>query len=118
VTRGIQTTHVGSLLRPPELMPALRAAERGEPYDRTAFAAAADAHVAEAVRRQCEIGIDVVDDGEISKVGFIAYTYERVGGIEARVVRRPARTPTRARAGYARGRSRPTPSRPGATSRA
>jgi 5-methyltetrahydropteroyltriglutamate--homocysteine methyltransferase len=82
----ILTTHVGSLLRPAELMPALNAAERGEQYDEAAFASALDTAVTDIVRRQVEAGLDIVDDGEIGKPGFIAYLYNRVSGIEARVV--------------------------------
>ena len=82
----ILTTHVGSLLRPEGLMPALVAAERGEEYDEAAFEAALRPAVAEAVRRQVDVGIDIVDDGETGKAGFIAYLYNRVSGIEARVV--------------------------------
>ncbi|HEY2572342.1 MAG TPA: hypothetical protein VGI27_12770 [Solirubrobacteraceae bacterium] len=44
------------------------------------------AAVADIVRRQVEAGLDIVDDGEIGKPGFIAYLYNRVSGIEARVV--------------------------------
>jgi 5-methyltetrahydropteroyltriglutamate--homocysteine methyltransferase len=47
--------------------------------------------VRDVVRRQAEVGIDIVDDGEIGKVGWIAYFYDRVSGIEPRVVPRGER---------------------------
>jgi 5-methyltetrahydropteroyltriglutamate--homocysteine methyltransferase len=82
----ILTTHVGSLLRPPQLAEPLRAAERGEPYDEEAFAADVREAVNDVVRRQAEIGLDIVDDGELGKIGWIAYLYGRVSGIETRIV--------------------------------
>jgi 5-methyltetrahydropteroyltriglutamate--homocysteine methyltransferase len=82
----ILTTHVGSLIRPPEITEALRLAERGEPYDEPAFERRLAEAVADVVRRQAEVGLDVVDDGEMSKPSWIAYAYGRVSGIEARLV--------------------------------
>jgi 5-methyltetrahydropteroyltriglutamate--homocysteine methyltransferase len=79
MTDRILTTHAGSLIRPPEL---LELSGQDDPaYD----AALADA-VADVVRRQVEAGIDVVDDGEFGKESWITYLYERVSGIEPRVV--------------------------------
>ena len=82
----ILTTHVGSLIRPADLVPFVRAVEHGEPYDESAFAAVLRAAVADVVRRQAEVGIDIVDDGEMGKVSWITYLYDRVSGIEARIV--------------------------------
>jgi 5-methyltetrahydropteroyltriglutamate--homocysteine methyltransferase len=82
----ILATHVGSLLRPPELVPALDAIQRGQPYDKAAFASSLDVAVADVVRRQAEAGIDIVDDGELSKPGWINYVYDRMTGIEPRNV--------------------------------
>jgi 5-methyltetrahydropteroyltriglutamate--homocysteine methyltransferase len=88
----ILTTHVGSLLRPPELVEPLRHAERGE-HDEAdgTFSEALERAVRDVVRRQAEIGIDIVDDGEMGKVGWIAYFYDRVRGIEPKVVPRGER---------------------------
>ena len=74
------TTHVGSLIRPPELLEALRARER-EParWDR-----AVTEGVRDVVRRQRDAGIDIVDDGEYSKTGFTAYVTDRLTGFEFR----------------------------------
>ena len=82
----ILTTHVGSLLRPPQLAASLRAAERAEPYDEEAFARDLHEAVTDVVRHQAAVGIDVVDDGELGKIGWIAYLYGRVSGIDTRIV--------------------------------
>jgi 5-methyltetrahydropteroyltriglutamate--homocysteine methyltransferase len=83
----ILTTHTGSLIRPAGLLPALRAIERRTPYDAGSFRAQLRSAVADVVRRQAEVGLDIVDDGELGKVGWINYFYNRVSGIEARTVR-------------------------------
>jgi 5-methyltetrahydropteroyltriglutamate--homocysteine methyltransferase len=80
------TTHVGSLTRPPEVLAFLTAIENGEPYDAAAFDGALDVAVDDVVRRQAEIGLDAIDDGEMGKTGWIAYLYDRVSGIEERTV--------------------------------
>jgi 5-methyltetrahydropteroyltriglutamate--homocysteine methyltransferase len=82
----ILTTHVGSLIRPPELIPFLEAMDRGETYDHETFGVLLSEAVDEVVHRQQEIGIDIVDDGEFSKVSWITYLYDRVSGIEPRSV--------------------------------
>ena len=65
---------------------ALRLAERGESYDAPAFERELTESVAAVVHRQAQLGVDVVDDGEMSKPSWIAYAYGRVSGIEARLV--------------------------------
>ncbi len=79
----IRTTHTGSMPRPAELMDAMRAQAAGRAYDVAAYERALGAHVATAVRRQVEAGIDVVNDGECSKPSFNAYIGERLGGLES-----------------------------------
>jgi 5-methyltetrahydropteroyltriglutamate--homocysteine methyltransferase len=81
---GILATHVGSLIRPKELHGFLAAQERGEPYDEAAFEAALKNAVADVVRKQAEVGIDVVSDGEFGKATWITYLYERISGLETR----------------------------------
>ena len=85
-TERILTTHVGSLTRPLEIIDAMRARVNQEPYDRESFAKSLQKGVSEVVRRQAEVGIDVVSDGEFGKSGFAVYINERLGGFE----RRPA----------------------------
>ena len=82
----ILTTHTGSLIRPQAVLDFLVAMERGESYDKAAYERALDDAVADVVRRQAESGIDVIDDGEMGKPSWITYLYERVSGIEPRLV--------------------------------
>jgi 5-methyltetrahydropteroyltriglutamate--homocysteine methyltransferase len=81
-TERILTTHVGSLTRPVEIIDAMRARVNKEPYDQETFADSLRAGVSEVVRRQAEVGIDVVSDGEFGKSGFAAYINERLNGFE------------------------------------
>ena len=60
----ILTTHCGSLPRPKTLMGPLHAKDSGGSYDREKLAASVRNSVAEVVRRQIELGIDIIDDGE------------------------------------------------------
>ena len=82
----ILTTHVGSLIRPQALLDFLTAMERGESYDEDAYERALADAVADVVQRQAEAGIDVIDDGEMGKANWITYLYERVTGLESRLV--------------------------------
>jgi 5-methyltetrahydropteroyltriglutamate--homocysteine methyltransferase len=82
----IMTTHAGSLIRPPELLALLAAAERGESVDQQAYTDCLQRAVTDIVRAQADAGIDVVDDGEMGKATWITYLYERVSGLEARMV--------------------------------
>ena len=79
-TDRILTTHVGSLPRPQSLVALLIKKDRDEPYDRAEFAAQVRQAVADIVARQVKIGIDVVSDGEASKVGYATYVHERLTG--------------------------------------
>jgi 5-methyltetrahydropteroyltriglutamate--homocysteine methyltransferase len=81
-TDRILTTHVGSLPRPADLLALLRARERGEPQDGQAFAARVRSAVSDVVHKQLELGVDIVDDGEMGKPGFIHYANERLAGFE------------------------------------
>ncbi len=81
----ILTTHVGSLIRPPELVSFLRAKQRHEPYDEAAYASCLRESVATIVREQAEVGIDVVSDGEFGKsISWSQYVLERLSGFESR----------------------------------
>lgn len=81
--RRILTTHVGSLPRPVDLLDLMKAKAQGHADD-----AALQASVARAVRQsvadQAAAGLDIVTDGEQSKVGFFAYVRERIQGFEPR----------------------------------
>ena len=76
----ILTTHVGSLPRPPAVVDCLVRKERGEACDRAEFARVMKQGVADIVRRQAEIGIDVVSDGETSKISYSTYIKDRYAG--------------------------------------
>lgn len=96
----IRTTHVGSLIRPPELLEFIRPKQTGQPYDEQAYAKCLKSSVAQVVRRQAEAGIDVVSDGEFGKsISWSQYALERLSGFE----RRPARPGEH---GFSRGADR------------
>jgi 5-methyltetrahydropteroyltriglutamate--homocysteine methyltransferase len=78
----ILTTHTGSLPRPPDLVAILNKKELDEPYDRAAFDTRIARAIADVVRAQADAGIDVVDDGEHSKVNWMAYARTRLSGLE------------------------------------
>ena len=80
-TTRILTTHCGSLPRPRDLLAPLHAKDAGLSYDRAALTARVRQSVADVVRRQVELGIDVVDDGEHSKSSFATYARTRIGGL-------------------------------------
>ena len=73
-------THVGSLPRRQRTVDFLFARERGEPYDAEAFRACMAEEVSEVVRRQVEAGVDVVSDGETSKISYATYVKDRYSG--------------------------------------
>src|SRR2546426_5194850 len=79
----ILTTHVGSLVRPCEIVDILQRKEDGQPFANIERALLAR-HVAEAVRMQAECGIDIPSDGEYSKSGFAQYITDRLTGFEVR----------------------------------
>ncbi len=81
-TARIITTHVGSLPRPADLLDVVDARQQGKPVEEKAHAAMLRAAVEEIVRKQIELGIDVIDDGEFGKSSFVAYVNERLGGFE------------------------------------
>ncbi|MFO7286355.1 MAG: cobalamin-independent methionine synthase II family protein [Gammaproteobacteria bacterium] len=88
-TDAILTTHVGSLPRPPAVVDLLLRKEKGEPYDPADLASAVEQAVDEIVRRQVEIGLDVVSDGETSKIGYATYIKDRLSGFEGHYPRPP-----------------------------
>ena len=79
-TDRILTTHVGSIPRPESVRTLLRARLGGQRIDETELVARATEAVAEVVRRQGEVGLDVVSDGEMSKTSFLGYTDDRLTG--------------------------------------
>jgi 5-methyltetrahydropteroyltriglutamate--homocysteine methyltransferase len=80
--RRIVTTHVGSLPRPTSLSAMLFARTMNQPYDAAAFSSELTTSVRDIVQRQSELGVDVVSDGEFSKISFQYYVTDRLAGIE------------------------------------
>jgi 5-methyltetrahydropteroyltriglutamate--homocysteine methyltransferase len=89
-TERILTTHTGSLPRPKALVELHLMRARGGSVPDDIYDAAVSAAVDEIVRKQIEVGVDVIDDGEQSKAGFVAYSNERLAGFEP--YKRPAGT--------------------------
>ncbi|WP_170326056.1 cobalamin-independent methionine synthase II family protein [Ruegeria arenilitoris] len=76
----VKTTHVGSLPRSQEVVDFIFAREREEPFDQAAFDASMAAAVSETVRKQVEAGVDIVSDGETSKISYATYVKDRYTG--------------------------------------
>ena len=74
------TTHTGSLPRPDDLIRMMYAKEEGVPVDPDALAARVKAAVAEVVRKQADAGIDLINDGEMSKPSYATYIKDRLEG--------------------------------------
>lgn len=79
-TDRILTTHTGSLPRPPDLLQMIQAREERQPVDAKAFAARVESAVQEVVRKQVEVGVDIVSDGELGKPSFATYVSHRIAG--------------------------------------
>lgn len=76
----IKTTHVGSLPRTQEVVDFIFARENGTDYDPAAFDAAMTAAVDETVAKQVAAGVDIVSDGETSKISYATYVKDRYTG--------------------------------------
>src|SRR5437762_7465973 len=72
----ILTTHAGSLPRPDDLLDMMQTAG----IDRGARASRVQHAVADIVRMQLDLGLDIVDDGEMSKPSFVTYVQARLAG--------------------------------------
>jgi 5-methyltetrahydropteroyltriglutamate--homocysteine methyltransferase len=79
-TERFLTTHTGSLPRPEALIRAMFAKEEGVPVDRAALDAEIRDAVADIVEKQVAAGIDIVNDGEMSKPSYATYVKDRLGG--------------------------------------
>jgi 5-methyltetrahydropteroyltriglutamate--homocysteine methyltransferase len=100
-TDRILTSHVGSLIRPPELLEFLSAKQAGKPFDVKAYDACLARTVAAVVEAQAQAGVDVPSDGEFGKaISWSQYAHERLSGFERRPV------PAGQRSSFARGADR------------
>ncbi|MEM9431012.1 MAG: epoxyalkane--coenzyme M transferase, partial [Pseudomonadota bacterium] len=79
---AVQTTHVGSLPRSQAVVDFIFARERREDYEQDAFDACMSAAVAETVARQKAAGVDIVSDGETSKISYATYVKDRYTGFD------------------------------------
>jgi 5-methyltetrahydropteroyltriglutamate--homocysteine methyltransferase len=83
-TDRILTTHVGSLVKPDDLQRMIVARDLGQTYDEAALEARIKSAIAEVVRKQAAVGIDIVNDGEFSKSSWASYFRRRLTNVEAR----------------------------------
>ena len=79
----ILTTHTGSIARPDDLIEMMREKENGRPYEVGVFNERVRGAVAECVRHQVDVGLDVINDGEQGKNGFTSYQAERLAGFDS-----------------------------------
>src|SRR5512147_699027 len=79
-TERFLTTHTGSLPRPDDLIRMMYAKEEGVPVERAALAERVRTAVAEVVRKQADAGIDLINDGELSKPSYATYIKDRLNG--------------------------------------
>ena len=86
-TNRILTTHVGSLPRPVDLLEMNDAKGSGRSIDQSAWTARVETAVLEIVRLQREGGVDIVNDGELSKSSWSSYVNERLSGFAESVSR-------------------------------
>ena len=76
----VKTTHVGSLPRPQQVVDFIFARENAQPYNQAAFDICMENAVFECVARQKKVGIDIVSDGEMSKISYATYIKDRYNG--------------------------------------
>ena len=78
----ILTTHVGSLIRPADLLELVIDQVAGQPVDQKVFDDLVARSVKDVVAKQAEVGVDIPSDGEFSKSDFHSYILKRLGGLE------------------------------------
>lgn len=85
----IHTTHIGSLPRTEDVLPFLQKRDEGEEVDMETFERIAGEAVREVVARQAEVGLDIINDGEQSRVGFNQYVPDRLSGYDGETSPKP-----------------------------
>lgn len=80
MSKPILTTHVGSLPRSQDVVDLIFAREQGEPYSQKEFDSVMTTHVTDTVKQQFDIGLDIVSDGETSKISYATYVKDRYTG--------------------------------------
>ena len=89
-TDKILSTHVGSLPRPKNVADMLMQREFEENYDESLFEKTIYDEIINVVKKQAEVGIDIVSDGELSKIGYATYIKDRLTGFSGDSPRKPA----------------------------
>jgi len=84
----ILTTHVGSIVRPPELLE-LASYQKGPPKDPVLYAKRLADAIVTVVRQQAEAGIDIINDGEFGKTSWANYVLDRISGFEPSSEKQP-----------------------------
>ena len=90
-TERILTTHVGSMPRPQYVVDQLFAQDQGEAYDEAEFDLVMQRAVSEVASKQVAAGVDIISDGEMSKISYATYIRHRFTGFEVAEV--PRATP-------------------------
>ena len=85
---NILTTHVGSLPRSKELSDFLFAKDKGEKFSKSSFDEVLKNNVASVVKKQLDVGIDFISDGEMSKISYGTYIKDRIDGFSGESERR------------------------------
>ncbi len=85
---SILTTHVGSLPRSKELSELLFAKDKGDEYSKEKFEEVLASNVDQIVKRQLEVGVDFISDGEMSKISYATYIKDRIEGFSGESERR------------------------------
>ena len=98
----ILTTHVGSLPRPDDLVALLHLKDQGQPYDQAVFDECVARSVDAIVARQVATGIDLVSDGEMSKISYATYLKDRLNGFDGTATENRAAADLIDYIGYAR----------------
>src|SRR5215471_6640463 len=115
-TTHILTTHTGGLPRPPDLVDMILRKEAKQPVDENVLATRVHAAVAEVMKRQAEMGITVVNDGEQGKPGYSTYMKDRLTGFEGETTASAVSGEAKDFPEYtARRTGRATPNRPACT---
>ena len=89
MSQRVLTTHTGSLPRSEKVVDFIFAREQGEPFDPAAFHACMAEETAQTVKKQVEAGIDIVSDGETSKISYATYVKDRYTGFAGNCQRNP-----------------------------
>ena len=88
MSSSILTTHVGSLPRSTELSALLFAKDKKENFNKETFNKVVKKNVEDVVKKQIEVGLDVISDGEMSKISYATYVKDRIKGFSGESERR------------------------------